>query len=441
MNTRTRAPRVRLTAAVALAATMTGLAASAPAVADDGTRAPSSQRAATTGIPEPGEGSAPASSDTAGAREATRKPLTQRQLRRAVERTLREAGYVNVSVDVRDGTRHTTARAGEAKLNTGRPVPAGASFRGGSTTKSFVAVVVLQLVAEGELSLDDTVHDWLPGLITGNGNDGRRITIRHLLQHTSGLYNYDRTEDTGNTAADFERTRLEHLEPEQLIAGALRHKPDFDPADPDDPTPGWNYSNPGYVLLGMIIEKATGRPWGEEVRQRIVKPLGLRGTYAPGDDPYLRGPHAHIYQQFPGSRRLTDTTVRNMSWGDAAGALVTTERDLDRFYTALLTGDLLPAEQLGEMREVVPVSADFDQVMPGLRYGLGLMRQPLACGGDRWGHGGDVEGGTVRTGFTADGKRGVVIAASGKASNEAWLMKAERSLQSLLDQTLCGTER
>ncbi len=85
------------------------------------------------------------------------------------------------------------------------------------------------------------------------------------------------------------------------------------------------------------------------------------------------------------------------------------------------------------------MSADFDQIMPGLRYGLGLMRQPLACGGYRWGHGGDVEGGTVRTGFTADGKRGVVIAASGKASDDAWLMKAERSLQSLLDQTLCGT--
>ncbi len=218
-------------------------------------------------------------------------------------------------------------------------MPAGASFRGGSTTKSFVAVVVLQLVAEGELSLDDTVHDWLPGLISGNGNDSRRITIRHLLQHTSGLYNYDRTEDTGNTAADFERTRLEHLEPEQLIVGALRHKPDFDPADPDDPTPNWNYSNSGYVLLGMIIEKVTGRPWGQEVRQRIVKPLGLKGTYAPGDDPYLRGPHADIYQRSPVRSCSRTPRCATCPGGDAAGALVTTERDLDRFCIALLTRD------------------------------------------------------------------------------------------------------
>lgn len=431
MNSRNRAPRYHLATAAALVATVAGVVAAAPANA-----APADSR---TGAAAPSRTDATADGDLT--RRGPNRPLTQQELQRAVERTLREAGYVSVSVDVRNGRRHTTARAGEAELNTGRPVPAGASFRGASTTKSFVATVILQLVDEGELSLSDTVDDWLPGLITGNGNDGRRITLRNLLQHTSGLYNYDVTEDTGETAADFERTRFERYEPEQLIAGALRHKPDFDPARPDDPNPKWNYSNPGYILLGMIIEKVTGRTWAEEVEQRITKPLGLKGTYAPGDDPYLRGPHAHTYQQFPGSTTFTDTTVRSMTWGDAAGALVTTERDLDRFYTALLRGELLSQKQLREMRKVVPVSADYEQVMPGLRYGLGLMRQPLACGGYRWGHGGDTDGGTVRTGFTADGKRSVVISTTGKVANDEWLLKAERAVQALTDQALCGTGR
>ncbi|MFT2016397.1 serine hydrolase domain-containing protein [Streptomyces sp. 796.1] len=425
MNTRTKSLSFRAATATALVAAVSGVLAAAPAGA-----APARSSAST-----------PASASTVDTeRAAPGASLTTGQLQRAVERTLRDAGYVNISVDVRHGSRHATARAGEAELNTGRPVPAGASFRAASVTKSFVSTVVLQLVAEGRVSLDDSVDRWLPGLITGNGNDGRRITVRNLLQHTSGLYNYDRTEDTGETAADFERTRFERVEPAELIAGALRHRPDFDPADPDDPNPKWNYSNPGYVLLGMIIKKATGHDWATEVERRITKPLGLRGTYAPGADPFLHGPHAHTYQQFPGSTGMTDTTVRSMSWADAAGALVTTERDLDRFYTALVTGRLLPEKQLAEMRRTVPVGADFDEVMPGLQYGLGLMRQPLQCGGYRWGHGGDTDGGTIRTGFTSDGKRGVVIVASGKASSDEWLLKSERAVQRLTDEALCGTQ-
>ncbi|MFJ3043065.1 serine hydrolase [Streptomyces tendae] len=102
-------------------------------------------------------------------------------------------------------------------------------------------------------------------------------------------------------------------DPEQLVVGAVRHRPDFPPAPADAPKPDWNYSNTGYVLAGVIIEKATGRPWAEEVRDRIIRPLGLTGTYAPGDDPYLKPPHAYTYHLFPGSVTWTDTTARNIS--------------------------------------------------------------------------------------------------------------------------------
>ncbi|MFC9220513.1 serine hydrolase domain-containing protein [Streptomyces hygroscopicus] len=423
MNATTKRLRLRLVTAAAVATALVGGAAAVPAAAT---------------APE-----APATTATADASTAASADhrLTEAELRREVARTLEDAGFIGITVEVRDGNRRIHARAGEAELNTGRPMPYGANYRAASVTKSFVATVVLQLVAEGRLSLSDPVEKWLPGVVSGNGNDGRRITVRNLLQHTSGVHNYDYSEDTGDSAEDFERTRFDHVSPEQVVAGAMRHRPDFPPAPADDPEPDWNYSNPGYVLAGMIIQKVTGRSWAQEVRDRIIRPLGLTGTYEPGDDPRLKAPYAHTYQRFPGSDSWTDTTFRNVSWGGAAGSLISTDRDLDRFFTALLRGRLLPPAQLAEMRRTVPVAEDFQVAFPHLRYGLGLMRQPLGCGGYRWGHGGDLEGATVRTGFTEGGRRSVTISTSGKTADDEQVLRAEGALQGLIDRVLCDGAR
>ncbi|WJD96399.1 serine hydrolase domain-containing protein [Streptomyces antimycoticus] len=425
MNAPMKRRRLRLAAAVAVTAALLGGAATVPAAAI--TSAP--------GAPAAPEAPVAHGSDSPDHR------LTEDELRREVARTLEDAGFIGLTVEVRDGHRRIHARAGEAELNTGRPVPFGAHYRAASVTKSFVATVVLQLVAEGRLSLSDPVDKWLPGVVSGNGNDGRRITVRNLLQHTSGIHNYDYSDDTGDSAADFDRTRFDHVSPEQVVAGAMKHRPDFPPAPADDPEPDWNYSNPGYVLAGMIIQKVTGRAWPEEVRDRIVRPLGLTGTYEPGDDPRLKAPYAHTYQRFPGSGTWTDTTLRNVSWGGAAGSLISTDRDLDRFFTALLGGRLLPPAQLAEMRRTVPVGPNFEVAFPHAQYGLGMMRQPLSCGGYRWGHGGDLEGATVRTGFTEGGRRSVTISSSGKTDDDEQLLRAEAALQSLTDRVLCDGVR
>ncbi|MFE3213614.1 serine hydrolase domain-containing protein [Streptomyces antimycoticus] len=425
MNAPMKRRRLRLAAAVAVTAALLGGAATVPAAAI--TSAP--------GAPAAPEAPVAHGSDSPDHR------LTEDELRREVARTLEDAGFIGLTVEVRDGHRRIHARAGEAELNTGRPVPFGAHYRAASVTKSFVATVVLQLVAEGRLSLSDPVDKWLPGVVSGNGNDGRRITVRNLLQHTSGIHNYDYSDDTGDSAADFDRTRFDHVSPEQVVAGAMKHRPDFPPAPADDPEPDWNYSNPGYVLAGMIIQKVTGRAWPEEVRDRIVRPLGLTGTYEPGDDPRLKAPYAHTYQRFPGSNTWTDTTLRNVSWGGAAGSLISTDRDLDRFFTALLGGRLLPPAQLAEMRRTVPVGPNFEVAFPHAQYGLGMMRQPLSCGGYRWGHGGDLEGATVRTGFTEGGRRSVTISSSGKTDDDEQLLRAEAALQSLTDRVLCDGVR
>ncbi|WAP59065.1 serine hydrolase domain-containing protein [Streptomyces sp. S465] len=424
MNASTKRPRLRFATAAAVAAALVGGAAAVPAAA--------------TGAPATASG-APATAASAGSSAGHR--LTEDALRREVERTLKDAGFIGITVEVRDGHRRIHARAGEAELNSGRPMPYGAHYRAASVTKSFVATVVLQLVAEGRLSLSDPVDRWLPGVVSGNGNDGRRITVRNLLQHTSGIHNYSYSDDTGDSAEDFERTRFDHVSPEQVVAGAVKHRPDFPPASADDPEPDWNYSNPGYVLAGMIIQKVTGHTWPQEVRDRIIRPLGLTGTYEPGDDPRLKAPYAHTYQRFPGSGTWTDTTLRNVSWGGAAGSLISTDRDLDRFFTALLSGRLLPPAQLAEMRRTVPVAEDFEVAFPHLQYGLGMMRQPLSCGGYRWGHGGDLEGATVRTGFTEGGRRSVTISSSGKTADDEQVLRAEGALQGLIDRVLCGGAR
>nr|BFE73691.1 hypothetical protein GCM10020092_069920 [Actinoplanes digitatis] len=175
------------------------------------------------------------------------------------------------------------ARAGVGDQERGSPVPLDGHFRMGSNTKTFVSVVVLQLVGEGRLSLDDTVERWLPGLVTGNGNDGRRITVRNLLQHTSGLYNYTGDITALGSQEDYLAHRYDHYEAEDLVALATKHEPGFAPGT------SWDYSNTNYILAGMIIERATGRAWATEVRARILRPLGLSHTSEPGDRPYLLG--------------------------------------------------------------------------------------------------------------------------------------------------------
>lgn len=311
-------------------------------------------------------------------------------------------GVVGVLAQIRDDHSVIRARAGESKLGSGVPVPFNASFRMGSNTKTFVAIVVLQLAAEERLSLDDTVERWLPGLVSGNGNDGSAITIRQLLQHTSGLPNYTADLFASFTADDYYRTRFEHDSPEQLVALALSHPPNFAPGT------GWSYSNTNYILAGMIIRKVTGRDWPSEVRARITTPLHLTATFEPGDWPDLPNPHSHGYNLFEAGAPLVDVTRYNHTWGGAAGSLITTPDDLTRFWLALQRGELLPPAQMAEMQTTVPATG-LDAIIPGVSYGLGILRVPTSCGGAYWAHFGDTFGLTTRNAVNLAGTRAVVV--------------------------------
>lgn len=317
------------------------------------------------------------------------------------------------SVQDRDG-RTRTYTAGLGDLATGSKVPRDGQVRIGSNTKSFVAVVVLQLIGEGKIGLDTMVDTYLPDLVRGEGIDGRHITVRQLLQQTSGLPNYS------NYLGDDVR----YYSPRELLDTALQHPADFAPGT------SWKYSNTNYVLAGLIVQKVTDRPLAEEIDRRIIKRIGLRHTYfpAPGDAS-IREPHPHGYYREPADGPLRDITEIDPSWGWAAGQMVSTNSDLSRFFTALLAGRLLPSAQLAQMRSTVPAEATFG---PGARYGLGLVSRPLPCGGLSWGHGGSFPGYETRGGVTDDG-RAANVAVTMQLTDEA----GRRTLERAVDTALC----
>ncbi|WP_305786280.1 serine hydrolase domain-containing protein [Symbioplanes lichenis] len=352
-----------------------------------------------------------------------------RTLQAAVD-DLHGRGVTGVQGLARTGGTVVTARAGVRDLRTGQPVPVDGYFRMGSNTKTFVAVVALQLVGEGKLSLDDTVERWLPGVVTGNGNDGRTITVRNLLQHTSGIADYTGDLVGLSSYENYLAHRLDHHDAADLVALAMRHEPGFAAGT------HWSYSNTNYILAGMIIEKVTGRPWATEVSARILRPLGLRETSMPGDVPFLPGPHARGYQQWEPGGELTDVTVFNPTVAGASGGMVTTPSDLARFWQALQRGRLLQPQQMAQMHDTVLAETVQDEV-PGARYGLGIMFLPNRCGG-AWAHLGDVPGTSTANAVSADGSRVAIVALSTQLADEQPARAVQQRTTRLLDDIICG---
>ncbi|MEV6773318.1 serine hydrolase domain-containing protein [Nocardia sp. NPDC051030] len=294
-------------------------------------------------------------------------------------------GLPGAQAVVTEGERTWTASAGVGDLEHRTPFPDDARVRIGSNTKAFTATVMLQLVAEGKVDLDTSVERYLPGVVRGDGIDPEQITIRNLLQHTSGLPDY------AELIKDWDANRLTHLETAELVRRALTLPAQFQPGEK------WNYCNTNYLVAGMVIERVTGSSIDAEITRRIIEPLGLRATYYPAaGDAAIRDPHPSGYEVLDGKR--VDVTSLDPSVGGAAGAMVGTGADLNLFFTALLSGKLLPPAQLAEMKRTVPIPA------PGAEYGLGLMRRAVSCGKEFWGHGGDIDGFETRGGVTADGR-------------------------------------
>jgi D-alanyl-D-alanine carboxypeptidase len=328
-----------------------------------------------------------------------------------------------------DGTV-TNYVSGVSELGNDAPPPEDGLVRIASNTKMYTSVVVLQLVEEGLLALDEPVETYLPGLLRGDGIDGSLITVRQLLQHTSGLPNY-----TAAIAGDLFAIRDTYLQPRELVDLALAMPASFEPGA------SYEYSNTNYVIAGLLIEKVTERPLGEQITDRIIDPLELENTYFPGiGDREINGPHASGYHT-NAAGELDDITTTDPAWAWAAGQLIASPSDVNRFMQALTGGELLGTDPAGtdlltEMQTTIPAAELWD----GAEYGLGLIRYPLSCGGVAWGHGGDISGFETRNAVDESG-RAVTIAVTALPStlnpHEDEVLATMKNIEGLVDAALC----
>jgi D-alanyl-D-alanine carboxypeptidase len=306
---------------------------------------------------------------------------------------------------------------GVVALGSPAKISAKSQFRIGSNTKTFTAAVALQLVAEGSLSLDESVETYLPGVVRHPEVTGGDITIRQLLQHTSGLP--DMSGDIGENLLEWQHR---YISPRASLDLAFAH--------PVTNVPGasFHYSNANYILAGLVIEAVTGRPLAEELDRRIIEPLHLDDTYFPQQgEEEIRGRHPHSY--IPLGDEPVDYTVFDPSWGYAAGAMVSSTADLTTFFSALSRGGVVPAAELAQMRKTIPA----DALWEGAEYGLGIISFDLSCGVTAWGHGGDVPGTVSRVAATDDGRAAAVAVTQNPTSPES-----EARLRAFIDTAICS---
>ncbi|NML51680.1 beta-lactamase family protein [Streptomyces sp. R302] len=340
-----------------------------------------------------------------------RNSLDLAALDAAIENVHR-AGIPGLFAEVRAGDRVWRGAAGVADVATGRPVTAGMRHRVGSITKTFVAAAVLQLAEAGRIGLDTPIGRYLPELVPGERGDA--ITVRMLINHTSGLAEYlpyaypslkalPVVADTSPQSLD--DLRFTRFDPVDLIERGVAAPAVGGPGAPDG-TPG-AYSNTNYLLLGRLLERVTGTTAEQYITRNVIERAGLRDTELP-TGPYVGGPHSRLYEAWFGMiDPPRDYSVYDMSWTGLAGSLISTVADVNRFYRLLLAGEIVSPSSLAQMQRTGPVVSHAGTTID---YGLGLypMEEP---GQDTfWGNGGTVWGGGALAMIRADGERQLAVA-------------------------------
>ncbi|MEU9033868.1 serine hydrolase domain-containing protein [Streptomyces sp. NPDC048352] len=294
--------------------------------------------------------------------------------------------------------------SGVADVRSGRQAIEDARFRAGSVTKTFTAAVVLQLAAEGRVGLDRPVQEYLPGLLPDGPKGFKPVTVRQLLNYTSGLRSAD---GPGDTFEDEYAHRFDVVDPRALIAGAVAKGPEYDPGTKQ------RYGNIHYTVLGVLIERLTGSAYEKAVSDRILKPLGLRHTSFPSrTQNRIPGPHHHGYQAVErpdGSRALVDVSEWNSSANWAAGDLISTTADLERFTVALFGGAVVPKAQLEEMFTVPDVPDAAGEKGEHAVHTAGMAEFVLPDGTKAYGKTGSRHGYSTVIGGTRDLSRTLVF--------------------------------
>lgn len=326
----------------------------------------------------------------------------------SIARELVKSGAPGAIVYVRTPTATRAGVAGYADRAAHVSMRAADRYRIASVTKAFVSVEILQLEAKGKLDIDDTVEKYLPHVVP----NGAAITLRQLMNHTSGLFNYtDDVAFTNDPVTNFSRAWT----PQQILAVAFAHPATFAPGT------NWSYSNTNYIVLGLVVEAVTGEPLGQVLQERIFTPLGLTATSFPLTIS-LAPDFVHGYIKLPGSPLIDISPGLGPSWAWAAGGIVSNARDVTTFYRRLFTGKLLPAAQLDEMESPTTASGT---------YALGIANTFPTCG-RAFTHNGDFLGWRNIVYSTANGKRQAVVMVSVNDAFVSW----ER-LDAVAQKALC----
>ncbi|MFF6877291.1 serine hydrolase domain-containing protein [Streptomyces sp. NPDC012474] len=334
--------------------------------------------------------------------------LDRAALNTALENVHR-AGMTGLFAEVRDRDQVWRGAAGVADVVTGRPVTADMRHRVGSVTKTFTAAAVLQLVESGQVGLDTPIGRYLPKLVPGAPGDA--ITVRMLINHTSGLaeylpYAYPSLKafpvlaDTGPQSLDDHR--FTRFDPAELIEMGVTAPAVGAPGG----TPGV-YSNTNYLLLGELLGQVTGTTAERYITRNVIERAGLRDTAFPTGS-CVDGPHTQLYEAWFGMiDPPRDYSVYDMSWVGPSASLISTVTDLNRFFGMLLAGEIVSPSSLAQMQRTVPV---ISQEGKTIDYGLGVHPMESPGEGTFWGHGGTVWGGGALAMTRADGKRQVSVA-------------------------------
>ena len=366
------------------------------------------------------------SKQASSSRQTGKSKAAQKRDLKATIQELVDAGYPGALAAKTDKDGNAVgATAGKGNLATGEAPPLDGEVRIASNTKTFVAVLVMKMVEEGKVKLDEPIETYLPGIVKGQGVDGKKITVRQLLQHTSGLPEF------GDGQLDYFAIRNDYVSPRDVLDGVLSRPAQFAPGAK------FQYNNANYVVLGLLAERVAKRPIAEQIETKIVKPLGLKHTYmpAPGEKT-IRGKHPHGYHTRDGKPgKLEDITEADPSWEWAAGSMISTPSELNKFMQSVFDGSLLSQASISEMKKSVPAPE------MGGEYGLGLIGYKSSCG-VVWGHSGNNPGYYSLSAVRSDGTAATIVVTSMPSVNakEVEMIKAGKYGQavSALDKTLCG---
>ncbi|MEL6460441.1 MAG: serine hydrolase [Cyanobacteria bacterium J06621_15] len=356
------------------------------------------------------------------------------QLQATVDSAVESARIAGATVAVINSEGTWFGASGVSNLETEKPLNPDELFKIGSISKSFTGAAILKLVEEEKLSLQDTLDQWLPDSIINNIPNAQDINIEQLLNHTSGIANYTNQkwltdEIAFQNGADIDWSR------EAIINNYVAtENPDFAPGE------SFNYSNTNYLLLGMLIEAATGNSFQDEVNRLILSPLGLENTYFVGDeipeDKFVNG-YADLIGEdgnfgSDGVLENTKNSFSSLPFTLADGGIVSNTKDVSRFSDALFGGELLTPESLNHMLSWPNI--DESEVEVADEYGLGIYEEQTPWG-EIWGHDGGAFGYISKMRYFPESDTTVVI-----LTNQAddSLPTAIDSIFSAVNNTLFG---